>query len=56
MSVQPNRPFVAVAPVTLGWILALLVLFLVVVFAFVGVPDPRVVLFLIGMLAVARLV
>ena len=56
MSVQPNRPFVAVAPVTLGWILALLVLILVVVFAFVGVPDPKVILILIGALAVARLV
>jgi hypothetical protein len=48
--------FQVAAPVfTIGWILALLALVLVVVFAFVGLPDPKAVLFLIGLVAVARL-
>jgi hypothetical protein len=42
------------APVTIGWVLALLVLVLAVVFIFVGTPDPRVPLALIAILAVAR--
>jgi len=47
---------VGLAPITLGWILALLVLVLSVVFLFVGLPDPKVTLALIGLLAIARLV
>ena len=46
---------VAVQPITLGWIIAIIVLILAVVFGFIGVPDPRVVLLLVGALAVARL-
>lgn len=56
MSVQPNRPFVAVAPVTLGWIIAMLVLIVAVVLLFIGVPDPKVVLILVALLAIARLI
>jgi hypothetical protein len=41
--------------ITLGWILALFILLLTAVFLVVGLPDPKVVLFLIGGLALARL-
>lgn len=41
--------------VTIGWVLALLILLLAIVFLVVGVPDPKVPLFLIGGLALARL-
>ena len=46
---------VGIAPVTIGWILALLVLILAIIFAVVGLPDPRVVLLLIALLGAARL-
>jgi hypothetical protein len=46
---------VGLAPITIGWILALLVLILAIIFAVIGLPDPRVPLFLIGLLALARL-
>jgi hypothetical protein len=42
--------------VTLGWVIAFLVLILVIVFLVVGVPNPQTVLFLIGGVALARLV
>jgi uncharacterized membrane protein (DUF485 family) len=51
MSMRP----VAFQPVTIGWIIAILVLILAIVFAIIGVPDPKVVLLLIAGLAVARL-
>jgi hypothetical protein len=41
--------------VTLGWVIALLVLLLTIVFLVVGMPNPQVPLFLIGALALARL-
>jgi hypothetical protein len=41
--------------VTLGWLIALLVLILVLVFLVIGGPDPTVLLFLIGGCALARL-
>lgn len=41
--------------VTLGWVIALLVLLLTIVFLVVGMPNPQVPLFLIGALAMARL-
>jgi hypothetical protein len=44
-----------VAPVGVGFVLAVLVLVLSVVFIFIGVPDPRVPLGLIGLLAICRL-
>ena len=43
------------APVTIGWVLAVLVFVLAVVFLFIGVPDSRALLALIALLAVARL-
>src|SRR5579871_6380284 len=46
---------VAFQPVTIGWIIAILVLLLAIIFAVIGLPDPRVVLILIAGLAVARL-
>jgi len=47
---------VGLAPMSLGWILGLLVLILAIIFGFLGVPDPKVILLLIGLLALARLV
>ena len=46
---------VAFQPVTIGWIIAILVLILAIIFAIIGLPDPKVVLLLIAGLAVARL-
>jgi len=46
---------VGLAPMTLGWILGLLVLIVAVIFLFVGVPDPKVPLILIALLGLARL-
>ena len=46
---------VAFAPVTLGWILAVLILILSIVFLIVGLPDPKYILLFIAGLAVARL-
>jgi hypothetical protein len=46
---------VGLAPITIGWVLGLLVLVLAVIFAFIGVPDPKVLLLLIGLLGLARL-
>jgi hypothetical protein len=40
---------------TVGAVIALLVLILCVVFLVVGLPDPKVMLFLIGGVALARL-
>ena len=40
---------------TIGWLIAILVLLLAIIFAIIGLPDPRVVLLLIAGLAVARL-
>ncbi len=43
--------------ITLGWVLALLILLLVIVFLVIGGPtDPKIVLLLIGGLALARLI
>jgi hypothetical protein len=42
--------------ITLGWLIALLILLLTIVFLVVGLPDPKVILFLIGGLALARLI
>jgi len=47
---------VQMAPVTIGWIIGLLVLILAILFGFLGVPDPKVILLLIGLLGLARLV
>ena len=47
---------VGLAPMTIGWILGLLVLILAVVFLLVGVPDPKVPLILIALLGLSRLV
>lgn len=55
VSVQPNRPFVAVAPVTLGWIIAVIVLIVAIVLMVIGQIDFKVG-GLIAALAVARLV
>lgn len=41
--------------ITLGWLIALLVLLLTIVFLVVGLPNPQTILFLIGGLAIARL-
>jgi hypothetical protein len=42
--------------ITLGWLVAFLVLILVIVFLVVGLPDPtKAVLLLIGGVALARL-
>ena len=46
---------IAGATVTVGWVLALLALVLAAVFLIIGVPDPRVPLALIALLALARL-
>jgi hypothetical protein len=43
-------------PITLGWVLAFLILILCIVFLVIGVPDPKVPLFLIGGLALARMI
>lgn len=55
VSVQPNRPFVAVAPITLGWIIAVLVLVIAIVLMVIGMLDFKLGLLVVG-LAVARLV
>jgi hypothetical protein len=47
---------VAFQPVTIGWILAILILVLAIIFAIIGLPDPKVLLLMIAGLAVARLV
>lgn len=53
---EASLNFTVAAPVfSLGWILAFLVLVLTIVFLVVGMPDPKVPLFLIGALALARL-
>jgi hypothetical protein len=51
------QPLITVGsyPITLGWVIAFLVLILVIVFLVVGVPNPQTVLFLIGGVALARL-
>ena len=46
---------VGLQPVSIGWILALLVLILAVIFLFIGVPDPKVPLIMIALLGLARL-
>jgi hypothetical protein len=46
---------VGLQPISIGWILGLLVLVLAIIFALIGVPDPKVVLLLIGLLGLARL-
>lgn len=46
---------VAFQPVTIGWILAIIVLLLAIIFAVIGLPDPKVLLLLIAGLAVSRL-
>jgi hypothetical protein len=42
-------------PITLGWLIAFLVLIVTIIFLIVGVPNPQTVLLLIGGLALARL-
>ncbi len=43
--------------ITIGWLIALLVLILVIVFLVIGGPtDPKIILFLIGGVALARLI
>lgn len=42
-------------PITLGWLIAFLVLILTIVFLVVGLPNPQTELLLIGGLALARL-
>jgi hypothetical protein len=51
------QPLVTVGnyPITLGWVLAFLILVLTIVFLVVGQPNPQVPLLLIGGLALARL-
>jgi hypothetical protein len=41
--------------ITLGWVIALLVLLVTIVFLVVGMPNPQTELLLIGGLALARL-
>jgi hypothetical protein len=52
------QPLITVGnyPITLGWVIAFLILVLTIVFLVVGVPNQQTVLFLIGGLALARLV
>lgn len=45
-----------IQPITLGWILAIIVLVLVAILLIFGVPDPKIPLVLIAALAVARLI
>jgi len=48
--------FEMAAPViTIGWLIALVVLILSVIFFVIGAPDPKTMLVLVGALAVARL-
>ena len=46
---------VAFQPVTLGWILAILILLLAIIFLVIGLPDPKYILLFIAGLAIARL-
>jgi len=41
--------------ITIGWLIALVVLILAIIFFVIGVPDPKTMLVLVGALAVARL-
>jgi hypothetical protein len=41
--------------ITIGWLIALVVLILCILFFVLGMPDPKTTLFLLGALAVARL-
>jgi hypothetical protein len=41
--------------ITIGWLIALVVLILCILFFVLGMPDPKTTLFLVGALAVARL-
>lgn len=54
MSVQTNRQFVTVQPVTLGWIIAVIVLIVAVVLMIVGQLDFKLGLLIVG-LSAARL-
>jgi hypothetical protein len=47
---------VGLAPITVGWIIGLLVALVAVIFIVVGVPDPKVPLILIALLGLARLI
>jgi hypothetical protein len=47
---------IAFQPITLGWLISIVVLLLAIIFAIIGLPDPKAVLFLIGLLALARLI
>ena len=46
---------VAFQPVTLGWILAILILLLAIVFLIIGLPDPKYTLLFVAGLAITRL-
>lgn len=54
MAVQTPSNFVSVQPITLGWILAILVLLIAVVLMVTGMLDVKLGLLICG-LAVARL-
>jgi hypothetical protein len=55
MAVQTPHNFVTVQPITLGWIIAVLVLILAAVLMIVGMLDIKLGLLICG-LAVARLI
>jgi len=46
---------IAAPVITIGWILAVIALILCIVFFVIGVPDPKTLLLLIGLVALARL-
>lgn len=53
--VNTNRQFVAVQPVTLGWIIAVIVLIVAIILMVIGQLDFKLGLLIAG-LAIARLV
>ena len=46
---------VAFQPVTLGWLLAVLILLLSIIFLIIGLPDPKYILLFVAGLAITRL-
>ena len=50
MRFEMNTPVI-----TIGWLIALVVLLLSIIFFVIGMPDPKTMLVLIGALAVSRL-
>ena len=46
---------VAFQPITIGWLLAVLILLLSIIFLFIGLPDPKYILLFVAGLAITRL-